>query len=200
VERLHRPVFVLSRNPEDGMAQGSGRSIPAFHLLAALESMPDLFVRFGGHAHAAGVTLECARVDEFRERFNTYAAALLAPEDFLRRVDIDALLELREITQPAINELFALAPFGHGNPAPLFAALNVEVAGSVVWKEKHLRLTVKQGTRSLTLKAWNFAERAPDLTPGSRIDIVFSLEEDAYSAARGYPNWAAILRDFRAAT
>ena len=200
VERLHRPVFVLSRNPEDGMAQGSGRSIPAFHLLTALESMPDLFVRFGGHAHAAGVTLECARVDEFRERFNTYAAALLAPEDFLRRVDIDALLELREITQPAIDELFALAPFGHGNPAPLFAALNVEVAGSVVWKEKHLRLTVKQGTRSLTLKAWNFAERAPDVAAGRRIDIVFSLEEDAYSAARGYPNWAAILRDFRAAT
>jgi single-stranded-DNA-specific exonuclease len=200
VERLHRPVFVLSLNPEDGMAQGSGRSIPAFHLLAALESMADLFVRFGGHQHAAGVTLDCARVGEFRERFNAYAAALLAPEDFLRRVNIDALLELREITQPAINELFALAPFGHGNPAPLFAALNVDVAGSVVFKEKHLRLTVKQAGRSLTLKAWNFAERAADLTPGSRIDIAFSLEEDAYSAARGYPNWAANLRDFRAAS
>ena len=66
VERLHRPVFVLSRNPEDGLAQGSGRSIPAFHLLDALESMPDLFVRFGGHRHAAGVTLEAARVPEFR--------------------------------------------------------------------------------------------------------------------------------------
>ena len=54
VERFHRPVFVLGRNPEDGLAQGSGRSIPAFHLLEALESMPDLFVRFGGHRHAAG--------------------------------------------------------------------------------------------------------------------------------------------------
>src|SRR6185369_13247666 len=66
VERLHRPVFVLSRNPEDGLASGSGRSIAAFHLLDALESMSGLFVKFGGHKHAAGVTLDPARVDEFR--------------------------------------------------------------------------------------------------------------------------------------
>src|SRR5262249_23663924 len=77
VERLHRPVFVLSRNPDDGLAQGSGRSISAFHLLDALESMADLFVKFGGHAHAAGVTLETSRVEEFRQRFNAYAAARL---------------------------------------------------------------------------------------------------------------------------
>jgi single-stranded-DNA-specific exonuclease len=198
VERFHRPVFVLSRNPEDGLAQGSGRSIPAFHLLNALESMTDLFVRFGGHEHAAGVTLEASRVAEFRERFNAYAAARLAPEDFLRRVDIDAVIELREINEAAINEVFTLAPFGHGNPAPLFAASGVEIAGPpVVWKEKHLKLMVRQNSRNLSLKAWNFADRAPELAPGSRIDIAFNLEEDAYSAARGYPGWCATLRDFR---
>src|SRR5207248_2863316 len=77
VERLHRPVLVLSRNPEDGLAQGSGRSIPAFHLLQALEGMADLFVRFGGHQHAAGVTLAVDRIEELRSRFNAYAAARL---------------------------------------------------------------------------------------------------------------------------
>ncbi|HTP87515.1 MAG TPA: single-stranded-DNA-specific exonuclease RecJ [Bryobacteraceae bacterium] len=200
VERLHRPVFVLSRNPEDGLAQGSGRSISAFHLLAALESMPDLFVRFGGHEHAAGVTLETARVPEFRERFNAYAAAKLAPEDLLRSVEVDAVAELRDISERAIEEVFAMAPFGHGNPTPTFAALNVEVAGQpVVWKEKHLRLMVRQAGRTLALKAWNFAERAAELPAAARIDIAFQLEEDAYSAARGYPGWAAMLRDFRAA-
>src|SRR5439155_16229083 len=122
VERLQRPVFVLSRNPDDGLAQGSGRSIPAFHLLEALESMPDLFLRFGGHKHAAGVTLEAARVDEFRERFNAVAAGRLCPGDFLRQVPIDAVLELREITERAISDLLTLAPFGHGNPPPLLAA------------------------------------------------------------------------------
>ncbi len=130
VERLHRPVFVLGRNEEDGLAQGSGRSIEAFHLLDALESMPDLFVRFGGHSHAAGVTLEAARVEEFRERFNAYALARLSPEDLRPRLRIDAILELPEITDAAVDDIFALAPFGHGNPPPLFAALDVEMAGT----------------------------------------------------------------------
>jgi single-stranded-DNA-specific exonuclease len=200
VDRLHRPVFVLSRNEDDGMASGSGRSIPAFHLLDALESMADLFVKFGGHKHAAGVTLDPAKVPEFRERFNRYAAKKLAPEDFLKQVSIDAVLELREITENAIDELFALAPFGHGNPPPLFAALGVEILNSTVWKDKHLKLVVRQNGRTLSLKAWNLAPRAPELAQGTRVDLVFHIEEDAFSAARGYPGWAATLRDFRPAS
>jgi single-stranded-DNA-specific exonuclease len=199
VERLHRPVFVLGRNPEDGLAQGSGRSIPALHLLEALESMPGLFVRFGGHKYAAGVTLEAARVGEFRERFNAYAAARLGPEDFLPHMDIDAVLDLREITESSVEEVLALAPFGHGNPPPLVAALDVEMAAQpVVMKEKHVRATVRQNGRTLVLKAWNFIGRVGEMAPGARVDVAFTLEEDAYSAARGYPGWAAVLRDVRA--
>jgi single-stranded-DNA-specific exonuclease len=200
VERFYRPVFVLARNAEDGLASGSGRSIAAFHLLNALESMADLFVRFGGHAHAAGVTLDPARVPEFRERFNAYAAARLSAEDLQPRLDIDAALEIREITDESANDVFALAPFGHGNPPPLFAAMNVEVAGApALWKEKHLKVLVKQHGRTLSLKAWNFAERSGELPAGGRVDIAFSLEEDAWAAARGNPGWCAILRDVRAA-
>jgi len=199
VERLHRPVFVLSRNQEDGMASGSGRSIPAFHLLEALESMADLFAKFGGHKHAAGVTMDPARVPEFRDRFNAYAAAKLSSEDFLRRVEIDAVLTLPEITDRAIEELFTLAPFGHGNTAPLLATLGAEVAASTVWKEKHLKLTVRQNGRTLQLKAWNFAPRLAELAPGTRVDLAYHIEEDAWSAARGYPGWCATLRDVRAA-
>ncbi len=200
VERLHRPVFVLGRNADDGLASGSGRSIAAFHLLEALESMSDLFVRFGGHAHAAGVTMEVANVPEFRRRFDAFAASRLSADDFLRRVEIDAVLEVAEIGEQAIDEIFALAPFGHGNPPPLFAALGVEVAAQpTVMKEKHLRITVRQNGRILVLKAWNLAHRAGELAPGSRVDVVFNIEEDPYSAARGYPPWSATLRDFRPA-
>ncbi len=200
VERLHRPVFVLSRNPEDGLAQGSGRSIPAFHLLDALEAMPGLFVRFGGHSHAAGVTLEPERIEEFRSRFNAVAAARLAPEDLMRRVEIDAVVDLREIDERAVTEVFTLAPFGHGNPPPLFAARDAEIAGPPApWHDKHLRVMVRSHGRTLVLKAWNFAARAAELVPGSRVDIAFSVEDDPFSAARGYPGWCAVLRDFRAA-
>jgi len=199
VERLHRPVFVLSRNSEDGMATGSGRSIEAFHLLEALESMSDLFVRFGGHAHAAGVTLEVSRVEEFRTRFNAYALALLSAEDFLPVVEIDGVVELRDIDEAAVTEVLRLAPFGHGNEPPTFAARNVEVASTSVFADRHLRVVLRQNGRSLTMKAWNFAERAGELAVGTRLDVAFAVEEDAYSAARGYPPWCAILREVRSA-
>ena len=107
-------------------------------------------------------------------------------------------MELREIDERAANGVFALAPFGHGNPQPLFAARGVEVAGPpVVWSEKHLRIMVRQNSRTLALKAWNFAARAGEFAPGARIDIAFTLEEDPYSASRGYPGWCAVLREAR---
>jgi single-stranded-DNA-specific exonuclease len=193
VERLHRPVFVLSRNPDDGLAQGSGRSIPKFHLLEALESMADVFVRFGGHKHAAGVTLETSRVEEFRQRFNDYAAARLSPEDLQPQLAIDGIVELREIDERSAAGLFALAPFGHGNPLPVFAALDVEVAGPPApWNGKHLRVLLRQNGRTLALKAWNLAERAAELPAGARVDAAFSIEEDAYSGG-----FSVVLRDVR---
>ena len=139
-------------------------------------------------------------MEEFRERFNAYAAARLGPEDFLPCLDIDAVLELREIDDRSADGVLALAPFGHGNEPPLLAALGVEVAAApVVMKEKHLRVAVRQNGRTLVLKAWNFAGRAAEFTPGARIDVAFRLEDDAYSAARGYPAWTAVLRDARPA-
>ena len=83
VERFCRPVFVLSEDSETGLAQGSGRGIARFHLLEALESMPELFVKFGGHSHAAGLTLQAKDVGSFRVRLGQYAAARLTPEDFV---------------------------------------------------------------------------------------------------------------------
>jgi single-stranded-DNA-specific exonuclease len=199
VERFYRPVFVLSE--EDGQAQGSGRSIAPFHLLDALESMPDLFTRFGGHRQAAGVSLRAESVPEFRRRLNIYAGTRLTPADFQPQLAIDAAVSLRELTTgPAIEELLAMAPFGFGNPAPVLAILGAEVAGApVVMKEKHLRVHLRQGGRSLFPKAWNFAERAADFSVSGAIDAAFSVEEDLYGADRGFANWAAVLRDVRPA-
>jgi single-stranded-DNA-specific exonuclease len=194
-------VFVLGRDPANGLAQGSGRSIRPFHLLEALESMPELFERFGGHRQAAGVTMDGEKLSAFRARLNAYAAARLTLDDLAPQLEIDALLDFREITERSVKEVFSLAPFGCGNPAPLFAALDLEVAGPpVVWKEKHLRVTLRQNGRTLSLKAWNFAGRAPELTTGKRIDAAFSLEEDAFNAAQGLPAWSLVLRDFRYST
>lgn len=196
VEKFHRPTFVLGHSLEDGIAQGSGRSIPVFHLLDALESMPELFAKFGGHFHAAGLTMRSASVDEFRNKLNTYACARLGPQDFVPSLQVDAAVDLNEITEQSVAEALSLQPFGAGNPRPLLIARGVEIAGAPVWmKEKHARFPVRQNGKTIRMKAWNFADRAAELAVGAKIDIVFDLEEDAYSLSRGYPGWSATLRD-----
>lgn len=200
VERYHRPSFVLSADAATGLAQGSGRSIPAFHLLEALESMADLFEKFGGHRQAAGVTLPADLVPEFRERFNAYAAAHLAPDDLTQVIDVDSSIDFHEVNEQAVYEVLSLAPFGNGNPAPLFAVRGAEVAAEpVVWKERHLRLSLRQNGRNLQMKAWQFADRVEEFEARRRVDAVVCFEDDPYSAARGYPGWSTILKDVRRA-
>ncbi len=199
VERFHRPAFVLG--VENGMAQGSGRSIPAFHLLQALESMPELFTKFGGHKQAAGVTLPADRVEEFRERLRAYAADRLTPADFERELCIDAEISMAEINDQSVADVLRLAPFGYGNPSPVFALRNVEIpVPPDVRQEKHLfaRLRSAEG-RILRVKAWNFAARASELTAGTRVDVAIEFEDDPYSAERGYAPWCSTLKDVRPA-
>jgi single-stranded-DNA-specific exonuclease len=197
VDRFCRPVFVLS--DEDGEAQGSGRSITPFHLLEALESMPDLFSRFGGHRQAAGVSMPSEMVPEFRKRLEAYARERLTSADFHPRLPIDAVVDLKELTTgPAVAEILGLAPFGFGNQPPVLAILDAQVAAApVVLKEKHLRVQLRQNGRNLLSKAWNFAERAAELPAGAHVDAAFSLEEDPYSESRGWGGWAAVLKDVR---
>ena len=198
VERFHRPAFVLGL--DNGVAHGSGRSIRVFHLLEALESMPELFTKFGGHRQAAGVTMESARVEEFRERFRAYAAERLTVADFEGEVEVDAEIGFAEITDSTVAELLDLAPFGFGNPAPTFVARGVEVAAPPDIKNgKHVFLRLQSNGKLLRAKAWNFAERAAEFAPGKLIDVALQFEDDAYSAARGYAPWQTIVRDVRPA-
>jgi len=198
VERYHRPVFVLGL--DDGVAYGSGRSIRVFHLLDALEAMPALFTKFGGHRQAAGVTLLASQVDEFRVQFQAYAAARLTVADFEAEIEIDAEISFDEITDQTIAELLNLAPFGFGNPPPTLLARGVEVAAPPdIKNDKHVFLRLKSQGRTLRTKAWNFAERAAEFAPGTRIDVALQFEDDAYSAARGYAPWQTIVRDVRSA-
>ena len=198
VERFHRPVFVLGI--ENGLAQGSGRSIPIFHLLEALEAMPDLFSKFGGHRQAAGVTMGADKVEEFRNRMRGYAGERLGPADFERELAVDAEIGLDEIDDRSVADILRLAPFGYGNAAPTFAVRGVEiVAPPDVRKEKHLFLKLQVNGRVIRAKAWNFADRIGEFTAGTRVDLALQFEDDSYSAARGYAPWQTIVRDVRPA-
>jgi single-stranded-DNA-specific exonuclease len=179
VEKFCRPAIVLGI--ENGVAQGSGRSIETFHLLDALESMRELFTKFGGHAHAAGLTLPAASLDEFRERFRMYAAGLLSAEDMRPRVNVEAVVDLNQVDDALWIALERIAPFGMDNRKPLFAARGVELAGPPqVWKEKHVRIAVKQGRRTVMMKGWNMSALATDLQHAKTVDIAFEIERDWY--------------------
>jgi single-stranded-DNA-specific exonuclease len=144
VERYGRPTLVLSR--EDGEAYGSGRSIPAFHLLDALESCRDMFTRFGGHAHAVGFSLPCDRVPALRAALDTYARERLTPADFERVLEYDGELSLTEITPDFFSTLERLEPFGMENPEPVFVARGARVAfPPKVLKEKHVKMRLVGG-------------------------------------------------------
>jgi single-stranded-DNA-specific exonuclease len=189
MQRYHRPAIVLG--VEDGVAQGSGRSIHAFHLLNALESMPDLFTRFGGHAHAAGMTLPAESLGPLKARLQAYAAERLTPDDLLPTVEIDAVLDLPDIGEDLMIALERIAPFGMDNPRPLFAVRGAQLVGPPqLWKEKHMKLAVKQAGRTALLKGFNMAARAVELPAGSVVDAAFEIERDTWFGGQ-----SLILRD-----
>src|SRR6516164_7724726 len=139
VERYHRPTIIFCR--EDGEAYGSGRSIEAFHLLEALESCPELFTKFGGHAHAVGCSLPVDKIGALRVRLDAQARERLTPADFVPILEYDAELSLDEVDQRFWESLEKLEPFGVGNPNPVFVARSVKlVQPPKLLKDKHIKL------------------------------------------------------------
>lgn len=199
VERYSRPVFVLSEDAESGEAHGSGRGPATFHLLEAMESMPELFTRFGGHRQAAGLKMPTQRIEEFRKRFAAYAAARLGPEDLCPLHEFDAAVTLEELTDDTVAEIFALAPFGNANPVPLLALRGAQIARPPEVKNgKHLFLHLRQGNASRLTKGWNMAEFADGYQAGDAVDAAVLLEEDAWARQRGGSFWGLVLKDYRA--
>ncbi len=197
VERHGRPTLVISREGDE--AYGSGRSIPAFHLLHAIESCPELFSRYGGHAHAVGFALPSSNVEKLRAHLDGYARARLTPADFEPLLELDRELPLGEVTPELNQALVLLEPFGMENREPVFAARAVRLmAPPQAVKDKHVRLRVGPGLRpvlagqspattqassswrdNVVFKAmgWGLKESCDrlQLLAGDRLDIAYSL-------------------------
>ena len=181
VDAFHRPAIVLSL--EDGVAHGSCRSIPRFDMLGALERCAPLFVRFGGHTQAAGLTMERSRVAELRRAVNAVADETLGPEDLMPRLRIDGHLSFRAITGQVAEGVVSLAPFGAGNPRPVFVARGVEIIdGPRKLKDRHLKMAMKHEGRVFRAIAWRAAERHDFLEAHkAALDVAFSLEQNQYN-------------------
>jgi single-stranded-DNA-specific exonuclease len=194
VERCGRPALVIAREGEQ--AQGSGRSIEAFHLLDALESCADLFSRFGGHAHAAGFALPCSRIEELRTRMNAWARARLTPADFEPVLCYDTVLDLEQVTAKLFDSVQRLAPFGMGNPEPVFVAPHLRVVAPPRVMKEHIKLRLAQDAsggeersfslptarRTFAALGWRMAERVQreGIAAGDLLDVAFKLEHNPH--------------------
>jgi single-stranded-DNA-specific exonuclease len=180
VDTYHKPSIVLSIDGE--VAHGSCRSISDFDLLAALEQCADLFIRFGGHKQAAGLTMEAERVPEFRARINAYADRVIEPDQLRPRLRIDAPLSLKSITHDLVRGLDQLGPFGLANPRPVFHASGVEIVdGPRALKDRHLKMTFAQDGRRFRAIAWRAAERVEFLEKNrAGMHLAFSLDKNEF--------------------
>lgn len=190
-ERFHRPAVLVGL--ADGVGKGSGRSIEGFHLYDALAACRGHLERFGGHRHAAGVTIAPDRIEPFREAFEAHAAAALSEEQLVPRCRIDGWVEEGELTARAAEDLEKLGPWGAGHPEPVFA-LRAEVgrARTVGAQQQHLKLTVGGGLDAI---GFGLGGHAP-LCSG-RVELAFTLGFDDWD---GTKRLQLKLRDLRPAT
>jgi len=184
VDLYGKPAVVISI--ADGVGHGSGRSIPGFDLLAALEAHGDVFLRFGGHRQAAGLTIEADRIGELRRRLGAWANEHLGPDDLVPRLRIDAPLALRDISGAVIDGLARLGPFGAANPKPVFRAAPVSLVDPPrVLKERHLALRVRQDGRAFRAIAWRAAERESYLSANREgLELAYSLDQNEFRGER----------------
>ncbi len=179
-ERLNRPCVVLSVDGD--MAHGSGRSIEAYHLLNGLTACADLFEKFGGHSHAAGIAIRPERIAELRRRLNEHAASCLTADDLEPQVHIDLELAPETVTFQFARELDALEPFGAGNPRPVFVTRNLRcLSEPSVIKDKHLKLRLA-GPQNRPLEAiwWNCIEGETPQLNGS-IEVAYTIETSPWN-------------------
>jgi len=181
VERYYRPVVVMGI--DGGIGKGSARSIDAFHMVEGLAACGDLLTRFGGHAMAAGLTIDAARISEFTHRFVETAGARLRPEDLVPHVEVDAEVELSMLTEPLARELQELAPFGAGNPEPLLGARGLQaVSTRVMGDGVHLRLGVTDGRAFAEAVGFRLGDASELLAfTRARVDLAFTLSIDRWN-------------------
>lgn len=191
-EKAHRPAFAFARGG-DGELKASGRSIPGLHLRDALDLVakrhPDLLLRFGGHAAAAGLTLHEARLDEFIQAFETVCHELIAPADLTRTLETDGPLESGYYSIDAAR-LLQQEVWGQAFPTPVFSD-TFDVVQQRLLKEKHLKLRLKKGGLLFEAIQFNFSGSAPN-----RIHAAFRLDINEWN---GNQTVQLLLEHFEAA-
>jgi single-stranded-DNA-specific exonuclease len=182
---------------ENGIAQGSARSIPPFGLLSAIEACSQHLISFGGHRMAAGITIETEKISQFAADFEAYAKQNLNDDDYIAKLHIDAEVRLSEFRKEAVSELQMLGPFGQGNPEPIFATKGVRLAcppRRVGSGREHLQLAITDNTAAVRCIGFGFGSLDKKLLDHEFFNVTYQPQINTYN---GNSNVEFVLADIQ---
>jgi len=198
VEKFHRPTIMInSASTENGIVQGSGRSIPDFDLLGAIRACSQHLVSFGGHEMAAGITIRTEKIDRFAAEFEAYARQNLNEDDIASKLYIDAAAGLSDFRREAVSELQMLGPFGQGNPEPIFATKGVRLAcppRKVGSGGEHLQLTITDNVAVVRCIGFRFAKLEKKLLENECFNVAYQPQINTFN---GNNNVEFVLTDIQ---
>jgi single-stranded-DNA-specific exonuclease len=193
IEKFYRPTIILTES--NGLATGSARSVDGFDLYSAIEECSDLLEQYGGHTHAAGLTLKLENVKPFAEKFERIVAANIEERSLTPEIEYDAEIPLRAISPKFFNVLKQFSPFGPGNQNPVFMSKNVWDVGDVmIVGNNHLKMSITQeeGGRIFKAIAFGLGEHYDKVSQGISFDICYSVEENHFN---GHVNLQLNIKD-----
>ena len=197
-EKYYRPAVVLTKSSE--LVTGSARSVTGFDIYKAIESCRDLLENFGGHTYAAGLSLKEENLEAFTERFLRLAAEEIIPEQMTPQIDVDAILDLKEINSKFMNELKRMNPFGPDNQKPVFCSMNVKDYGTskLVGKElEHLKLELIDDKSNTPIHgiAFGMHQHSIHIKKMKPFNICYTIEENTYN---GNTSLQLLVKDIKA--
>lgn len=182
-EQYYRPAVVLTRS--EGMATGSARSVSGFDVYKAVQSCADLLENFGGHTYAAGLTLKVENIEEFSRRFENYVTEHILDEQTEASLEIDAILDFKDVTFNFYQDLKRFAPFGPGNARPIFCTRRVYDYGTskVVGRgQEHIKLELVDNKSNNIMNGIAFGQssQARYIKTKRAFDICYAIEENTH--------------------
>ncbi|MBL7057916.1 single-stranded-DNA-specific exonuclease RecJ [Patescibacteria group bacterium] len=184
-EKYHKPALIIAKT-KDGY-KGSGRSIPEYNVVSAMEKAAKYLERFGGHPAACGFSLSFDNIDDFKRTVIEHANANIHDEDLAPKIKIDVEVELDEVDLELVEQIEKLSPFGMGNPRPITVSRNLIIADIAYMglDSQHIKLRVTNG-RSGVICAIGFgqAKQWDFLKMGDRVDIVYYAEINGFNGRR----------------
>ncbi|BEP29120.1 single-stranded-DNA-specific exonuclease RecJ [Helicovermis profundi] len=193
-EKYYKPSIIL--NEENGILKGSARSVGDFDLFSALDSVKELFLKFGGHKQAAGLSMESINYEKLRIGVNNFADLEMKETDIIPKIKYDMSLLSKDINYKVLDELELLEPFGMGNSKPIFIYNNLNIDQfKCIGKEKnHLKITVHDEKRVYDSLGFSMAEKAELLRTNQSVNLAFSMERNNF---RGVETIQFILKDIK---